>query len=125
MTGSLLLNRQHSTATVYPIKNKTTRRKLRRCSSADEQSSFEILSNEKMFTKFEPTSSDNDSGIEDFDQQVVNCVRERTNEEEERSSQCFGACEDEDVEEELTPTVDQGFQYPEQQGVEGILNVRK
>jgi hypothetical protein len=125
MTGSLLLNRQHSTATVYPIKNKTTRRKLRRCSSADEQSSFEILSNEKMFTKFEPTSSDNDSGIEDFDQQVINYVREQTNEEEERSSQCFGACEDEDVEEELTPTVDQGFQYPEQQGVEGILNDRK
>jgi hypothetical protein len=132
MTGSLLLNRQHSSTASNPKKNRMIRPKYRRCSSADENNSLEIISNtnqtkEKLFKKFEPTSSDNDSGIEDFDQHVANVVDSQTNnmqEEIEESSPCFGACEDEDVEENVTPTNIQIFEYP-QEDLQVILNDRK
>jgi hypothetical protein len=126
MTGPLFFNRQHSSTAGCSSKNKMARQKLRRCSSADEQSSIdENQTKEKLFKKFEPTSSDNDSGIEDFDQQTVNYTREQKNnveEEEEGSSPCFGACEDENVEEDSTPTA---IQYPEQQDLHNIFNIRK
>jgi len=107
MTGSLLLNRQHSSTAGYPSK-KMARPKLRRCSSADEHNSFDVIPDENqnkktIFTKHDPTSSDNDSGIEDFDQQNATGVHERINNvDEEEPSLCFGACEDENFEENST-----------------------
>jgi hypothetical protein len=132
MTGSLLFNRQHSSTAGYSNKNKMTRPKLRRCSSADDyNNSFEIIPDEnkdkeKISTKHDPTASDCDSGIEDFDQHIINYVcSQSNNNEEEESSPVFGACEDEDSEGNLTPTPTPDFENSEPYDLQRIYNDRK
>jgi hypothetical protein len=131
MTGSLLLlNRQHSSTSGYSSNNKITRSKLRRCSSADDQNSIEVTPDENQYkgkfsTKFDPTVSDNDSGIEDFDQQNAKVVRSNTNNvDEEESSPCFGPCEDETNEENPIENF-QDFANNAQQSLQRLHHDRK
>jgi len=131
MTGSLLFTRQHSSTAGYSNINKMARPKLRRCSSVDDHNSFEEIPDEnqykeKLFTKYDPTSSDNDSGIEDFDQQIMPVACSQTNNvDEEEPSSCFGACEDEDFEENSKQNILQECENFEQQGLQRIHNARK
>jgi len=131
MTGSLLFNRQHSSTAGHSNVNKTVRPKLRRCSSADDNNSFEIIPNEnqykeKLFTKHDPTSSDNDSGIEDFDQQIMNYACSKSNNvDEQEILTCFGACEEEDDDADSTQTVTEEFKDSEQKDLQRIHNDRK
>jgi hypothetical protein len=132
MTGSLLFDRQYSSTAGHSNINKMVRRKLRRCSSADDNNSFEITSDEnqskkQLFTKHDPTSSDNDSGIEDSDQQIVNYVCAQSNNvDEEETLPCFGACEEEeDDDKDSTQTLIEEFEYSKEQDLERIHNDRK
>ncbi|CAF0846135.1 unnamed protein product [Rotaria sordida] len=105
MTGSLLLHRQHSSAAGYSSTDKMTRSKLRRWSSAENHNIIEITSDNdhrhigELLNKHDQITSDNDSGIEDFDQQAINLVPSQSNniDDDEPSTQ-FGACDDEDFE---------------------------
>jgi hypothetical protein len=131
MTGSLLFNRQHSSTAGYSKANKMARPKLRRCSSADEHYSFEVQPDDnqdksKFFTKRNQTPSDIDSGIEDFDQHTINTVWSPPNNVgEEEQLPCFGACEDEDFEENPAEIITHGLQDLEQQVLQCIRNDRK
>jgi hypothetical protein len=121
MTGSLLLNRQHSSTAGYSNTSKMARSKLRRCSSADDHSN-EVTPDDShhkknLFNKRDPTASEDDSGIEDFGQIV--------NDDAQTPPPCFGACEDEYDEEDVTPTINETFEYPEQTMPERIYNDSK
>lgn len=101
MTGSLLFNRQLSSTAGHSNINKMSRPKLRRCSSVDDHNSFDLTVDEnqpkeKLFTKYDPTASDSDSGIEDFEQ--IPCRSHDVNDEEVEAkdeTSCFDPCEDE------------------------------
>jgi hypothetical protein len=131
MTGSLLFNRQHSSTAGYSNTEKVARRKLRRCSSADEHSSIEVTPDENQhktsfFSKRDPIASEDDSGIEDSDQQNVNYVCSQSNNVKEQvPSISFGACEDEDAEETSTPTMSEIAEYPAQPIFPSIHDTRK
>ena len=118
MTGSLLYNRQHSSTAGYSNTSKMARPKLRRCSSADDHLN-EITPDDghpkkNLFHKRDPIASEDDSGIEDFGQIVNDDCPQTNNVDEQTPSPCFGACEDEFNEENVTPTMNETFEYPQQ-----------
>lgn len=131
MTGSVLFNRQHSSAADSSNIKPMSRPKLRRCSSVDHHNSFDLTVDEdqskvKTFTKYDPTSSDNDSGIEDFDQQIVNPVSSESNDvndekEKEEELPCFEPYADENSSEPIV----QQFEDSEPHGLDNIYNDRK
>ena len=78
MTGSPSFHRQHSSTAVPTKKSKLPTSELRRCWSVGVHSSFESTTDEIFEMQFsrihDPMASDNDSGIEDFDQQPITAV---------------------------------------------------
>jgi hypothetical protein len=132
MTGSLLFNRQHSSTAGSSNVNPMIRQKLRRWSSADDCNSFEVISDDdeqykhKLSLKCNETPSDSDSGVEDLEQQGVNFVSSPSNHvDEEEPSTDFGACEDENSEENSQPIITERLEDPVQQGLDDISHYRK
>ncbi|CAF0989962.1 unnamed protein product [Rotaria sp. Silwood1] len=116
MTGSLLVHRQLSVVAGNSSKDKVIRPKLRRCSSAEDHNIIQVLTDDhrritNSLIQYDQTTSDNDSGIEDFDQQVINHVRLQSNniDDEEPLTQ-FGACDDEGFEANPIHILNQKYQ---------------
>lgn len=119
MTGSLL-QRQHSSIATYSNSNQVIRPKLRRCSSVEASNGINRTSKNKASEKIEPiqrdhTTSDNDSGIEDVDQQVASVVLGQSEQVEQKvSSLSFDACDNEHSEIFLHSSIPEQPNYQEQ-----------
>ncbi|CAF0989851.1 unnamed protein product [Rotaria magnacalcarata] len=119
MTVSLF-HRQNSSAGDYSNKNTMTRPKFRRCLSVENKNVLELISanhqnKTKSFFRHDQTASDNDSGIEDGDQQIVNSVCLQSNNIGEKESPThFNAYEDEHLENDSNKIINKTSNYCKQ-----------
>ncbi|CAF3248216.1 unnamed protein product [Rotaria socialis] len=119
MTGSLY-HRQISLAEDYSNKNKMPQPKFRRCLSVENKNLFALISDNhqnktESFFRRDQTASDNDSGIEDGDQQIVNsaCLQSNNTGEKESSTH-LSAYEDGYLENDSNKFINKTSNYCEQ-----------
>jgi archaellum component FlaD/FlaE len=118
MTGSIhQLNRQHSSTTGGPTMHKTSDQKLRRCSSADDHNSMELVHDvterkEILFVKRERTASDDDSGTEEIEQQMEHIFMATVNNDEDKLST-----------KAVSPNFDEGFSENENQQEPQLITI--
>ncbi len=92
MTGSInQFNRQHSSTTGSSTMEKIYHSKLRRCSSADDHNSMELIPDDNQHKeifvfKREHTTSDVDSGTEEIEQQLEQAYITTFNDNEDKLS---------------------------------------
>lgn len=118
MTGPIpQLNRQHSSTTGGSTMHKTSGSKHRRCSSADNHNSMELVHDdterkEILFVKRERTASDDDSGTEEIEQQMEHIFMATVNDGEDKLST-----------KSFSPNFDEGFSENENQQEPQLITI--
>jgi hypothetical protein len=120
MTGSInQFNRQHSSTTGSSTMEKIYRSKLRRCSSADDHNSMELIPDDNQHKeifvfKREHTTSDVDSGTEEIEQQLEQAYITTFNDNEDKLSIAS-----------FSPNPDEGFSECEREMESQISLIKK